>query len=312
MVSYLNRLSQLHPVKVEAEFEEIMLATECVGWKATIHMVAEGRASVHGEGKGSSKKVAKEAAATQLVFSLRGCKSWVRIPCYSEQLLNSSSATVNSTPPANIIHVSDKIMAARRRAEAQNAVLEEMAKLDDADFVLSIDIEMWEWAPHKIMLEVGIASVQGSWWTQARIRDHVEVHHFVIAENLHLRNGVFVPDNRDKFFFGQSTTMEETQVSHAVDEILRQGRAQGGKVFLVGHSIQGDRKWLEDVLGLEMSDLQEGDIAEAWKTRHGKDQKLKLSKMCAEYGMEMEAEFHNGANDAVYQLELCHRMVRAC
>lgn len=293
-VSYLNRISQCWGIMVDYTFEHTTVKKQDRLWQATCIVTSQNHKLLRGVAIGSGKKVAKEAAAKDVIDAMK-----------------TGQSNNRGTESEETVHYSKKILERRRAADSHAAILLQMQELTANDWAISIDIEMWEHAPNKVMLEVGIACVTGDKWKGPDVRQRLSVHHLLVAENLHLHNGDFVADNRDKFHFGKSLVMSKATVCEEVQRVLNQAQLAGGRVFLVGHSIGGDLKWLQNVLGVQVVAITECDIAEAWKSHNGKDNKQNLEEMCEEYGLMMDAAFHNGANDAAYQLELCQVMAFA-
>ncbi|GAA5884552.1 hypothetical protein JCM16303_000024 [Sporobolomyces ruberrimus] len=109
-----------------------------------------------------------------------------------------------------------------------------------ASFV-SIDIETWE-RDHDLVTEVGFAK---STWRNGGF-EPMEIRHFVVKENGHLRNGRFCPDARDHFHFGPSETYSAKSLARFLTAELL---SPSYPVFLLLHDHRSDLKSLE-LLGL--------------------------------------------------------------
>lgn len=165
---------------------------------------------------------------------------------------------------------------------------------------LAVDVEAWERDSTKV-LEVGLAWVSAAGLT-------VHCRHLIVTDHLCYHNGEFVADNRAHFNFGCSEYVELSELNallaHAVDEI-----ATDGDVYLVGHSIMGDLRWLEGQgVDLGTRHLTICDVGQAHQARSHALQLTKLQKMMDELGMDY-CDLHNAGNDAFYSVEVLRQMM---
>jgi hypothetical protein len=201
------------------------------------------------------------------------------------------------------------LQVSRAKAVGHCLVLDDMLWARSTDTVVSIDVEMWEKDQKHTILEVGVAFTSGDVIRGSQNEGEINIVHYVVEEGLSYKNGVFCPDNRDNFRFGESQIASKAQVAVEVNGILNEARRTSDTVYLVGHSIGGDRKWLKEVLGVDTAGTVECDVAEAWMAQQGRYQKSKLEAMCERYQVSARGAFHNGGNDALYTLRLCRKMV---
>ncbi|KAJ3322172.1 hypothetical protein HDU76_013936, partial [Blyttiomyces sp. JEL0837] len=124
------------------------------------------------------------------------------------------------------------------------------AAVEDCYFV-SVDVEAYE-HDHDKILEIG-------WILYDPSHSNVLItKHYVVSENKDVKNGRYVPDNRDKFGFGQTETKSLDEIIVELKASLRWGSlASAGVVgrdvsskprplVLVGHAVSGDIQWLRD------------------------------------------------------------------
>jgi hypothetical protein len=168
--------------------------------------------------------------------------------------------------------------------------------LDPSTSILAVDLEAWELDASKI-LEVGIAWIQSTddWATHT-----TEAIHIIIKDNLDLNNGRWVVDNRENFRFGASELMSVAD-AHERIHIALGDATRRGNVFLFGHSIEYDIRWLES-LGIYLGHWDICDIADVDRARRLDVNRRKLGVIAGEYSIACIAP-HNAGNDAVYTAE---------
>lgn len=167
---------------------------------------------------------------------------------------------------------------------------------------ISVDVEMWE-RDHSKILEVGLCGWEFLGFGGSRLT----CHHLIVADNLHLENGLHCPDHRDKFRpeFGRSETVSGDELSTRMSQLVQQLNVASTPVIWVGHSIHGDLKWLREQ-GIETAagSEQQCDIGRAWRAlRHAGSyhDMVGMEQMMKEMGLEA-TWLHNGGNDAVYNI----------
>ncbi|KAH3682457.1 hypothetical protein WICPIJ_006550 [Wickerhamomyces pijperi] len=142
--------------------------------------------------------------------------------------------------------------------------------------------------------------------------------HIIISENIHLRNGLYVEDNKSRFLFGNSlilTTPESKKLIQCVfDHYFQHRKAKYGNDFdavLVGHGIKGDIKWLQgfgiklpNVLVLKSIDTQ----ILCGLPIAGKGLPPSLIKSLQRYDIH-NRYLHNAGNDAHFTLILLLKLL---
>lgn len=165
--------------------------------------------------------------------------------------------------------------------------------------LVSIDNEFYERSTKKV-IEVGV-SIYKPHFQKFSLFPHVTNIHFIIQENLPLRNGVFVPDSKMSNITGESYIISERDIPRAMDSIFEK---LGPKTLIVGHSVKGDLdsfrnlQWTPPILNIV-------DTTSLWFSLFGSSNiKSKLSYILDKLGIP-NAYLHNGINDAYYTLIAC-------
>ena len=137
----------------------------------------------------------------------------------------------------------------RKRQEAISYAdkLRRMIRAKPASTFLAFDIEVYEHDFDK-MLEIGFVKF-GLQPGAPR-----EYHHYIITDNLHYVNKDRVPDNRDRFLFGESRRMTLREAAVQFEEHI------AGADFLVAHAGANDEHYLSmqgiDLQGKQIFDTQ--------------------------------------------------------
>ena len=137
----------------------------------------------------------------------------------------------------------------RKRQEAISYAgrLRRMIRAKPASTFLAFDIEVYEHDFDK-MLEIGFVKF-GLQPGAPR-----EYHHYIITDNLHYVNKDRVPDNRDRFLFGESRRMTLREAA------VQFGEHIAGADFLVAHAGANDEHYLSmqgiDLQGKQIFDTQ--------------------------------------------------------
>jgi hypothetical protein len=184
------------------------------------------------------------------------------------------------------------------------------ALLECPVILASLDIEAWEHC-HSKVTEVGLAWMPASTLWDGGCSLSVASRHYILEENLEYRNGMFVDDAKFDFNFGTSKVLQSDKLSGEVADILRDLREQG-QVFLVGHSVHHDIKWMEG-LGVDILEAVCGvvDIGLADKIHRKAKQVMGLENMLVTHAIPF-SHLHNAGNDAVYTLEAVARLLKVC
>lgn len=222
-------------------------------------------------------------------------------------------------PPPTLV-LSDKIRTIREKAAKHLQILEGLAKSTyTSTQVVSIDVEMHESDTKSIMLEVGITLGQLSAMRLPEGEQEIESRHFIIEEHISKRNGylkdrngtVRCPDRKFEFRadLGHSEIVPLASVKDVISALVSTKTRGSNKTILVGHSNEGDIRWLKDVAGLELDHIMLLDVAEAYKAMEGRDEKRSLEGLLSHYGLSTEG-LHNGGNDAFMTYQLARQMLR--
>ena len=168
---------------------------------------------------------------------------------------------------------------------------------------VAIDVEAYEGGND--VLEVGLACIATSdVWPRRLIKSS----HWIVEDNLHLHNGRYVPDHRDRFNFGLSQKIPAANICSVLDESFDE-MASNSTNFLIGHTIQSDIKWLSQV-GINILSKIESicDVAGAFQAINNRHQPMSLANMLEFYSLSAH-HLHNAGNDASYTLELALQMM---
>lgn len=155
-----------------------------------------------------------------------------------------------------------------------------------------LDVEWYERSKNKVT-EIGYTIVQN--------RVPVETKHIIIQEHIDVRNGRFVPDNKDNFNFGESIVLPLKQAMELVRKDLSTCTA------IIGHGIGGDITVLSRCLGkYHQSDVfsifKHLTVIDTVKITAGITDNGQLMgiKRCLDTFNIDHQHLHNAANDAYY------------
>ncbi|KAJ7665526.1 hypothetical protein B0H17DRAFT_1090798 [Mycena rosella] len=177
----------------------------------------------------------------------------------------------------------------------------------------SLDFESWE-KDHEVLTEFGYSSV--GWNDGMEVED---CGHCTIKEHRMYTNGVYVPENRNRYQFGDSEEISTTQLKTRITELLS-GMRLNGPVYLVFHNPSQDLKDLERlkvpmhgaVQELPEATPSEGvfiiDTAVLFGALEGEGNNTrKLEQICNH--LQISTDYlHNAGNDAVYTLRALREM----
>ncbi|KAK9765578.1 hypothetical protein K7432_005966 [Basidiobolus ranarum] len=162
----------------------------------------------------------------------------------------------------------------------------------------AIDVESYE-ANHSLITEVG-------WTMYNSVKNTFLDKHYIVRENLHLRNGKYVADNKEQFTFGKSTYTSLLNTA----AMLEADWDSGYPTILVGHDIKNDLEYLRK-MGAQMSEPSETfDTSNLYMALTKNKQRRKLSRILDEFGIE-HGFLHNAGNDAHYTMEAFLAMIRS-
>jgi hypothetical protein len=164
---------------------------------------------------------------------------------------------------------------------------------------LAVDLEHYERG--REILEVGLAWTKGSTvWPQPAI----SCQHLIVSDHLSLRNGLDVADNRDRFNFGASEYVAQSELGAHLTRIFQGMVVDDEQTYLIGHSVRHDLGWLRGLgVPLDLDKLTVCDIGQAYQAKGQALELTGLSRMMDNVGLHYE-NLHNGGNDAVYSLQV--------
>ncbi|KZW04229.1 hypothetical protein EXIGLDRAFT_635710 [Exidia glandulosa HHB12029] len=170
---------------------------------------------------------------------------------------------------------------------------------------IAIDFEGWE-LDHTVITEFGYSQLT---WIDGE--PCVEGGHSVPEKNAQYYNGVYSPNNRNNYEFGETRWIPMQQFKQEIRDLISNAAAKG-PLFLVFHDKSGDIKWLK-MIDAPISSLSETlpeampesgmyalDTALMYNALVGTSngEKCKLERMCALLGVSETHYYHNAGNDA--------------
>lgn len=178
------------------------------------------------------------------------------------------------------------------------------------DFLISLDIEGNELSliiivklliiytafEHSVdkLLEFGLSIYELSTNTTT-------ITHIIVTDHIHLKNGRFVADNRDKFNFGNSRFLPLKPALDYVFAVLATPNS-----CLIGHNIMADIKFLKSVSSKKLI-MPFFDTQIIYKQAVLSEQILGLMRVLE--AMEIPySNLHNAGNDAYYTLEVFKKL----
>lgn len=160
-----------------------------------------------------------------------------------------------------------------------------------------VDIESYE-RQHSAILEIGIVVLEPwdipmgkSGPTSAHdMYKKAKIHHFLIQDYKHLRNGDFVVDNKDKFQFGKSEWISLKDAPRRVAECFRFNGPNGmkGRTAFIGHDTKSDDQFLK-TMGYNVDNiagLEKFDTAKMYQATKKEANPRSLGTMCNDLGIE--------------------------
>ncbi|KAJ7146133.1 hypothetical protein C8R44DRAFT_8205 [Mycena epipterygia] len=171
----------------------------------------------------------------------------------------------------------------------------------------AMDFECWE-RENSAITEFGYSSLY--WNDGQEVADH---KHFTVKEHQTLRNGQYVPENRERYQFGKSVEVTEARLKTTISSLVSDMNRHG-PVFLVFHDHRSDMKDLHrleapvDTAVYQLPDTTPSqgifivDTAILFRALIGKVHNTeKLVTVCNH--LQIPTVFlHNAGNDAHYTL----------
>lgn len=160
---------------------------------------------------------------------------------------------------------------------------------------MAFDIETYE-NDHSKILEIGFVIT-----SLASPEGNEETYHFIIKENLHMENSDYVPDNREKFSFGDSEHMSLAEATKKFSQYIR------NVDVLVTHSGGHDKEYLESngmsLEGKPMFDTQL--LGLALLTDENFLNVFGLKRLMGDLKISYDEDIlHNAGNDAHYTMQV--------
>ncbi len=174
-------------------------------------------------------------------------------------------------------------------------MLKMMSNLSHFDLMVSLDLEAWELGQNRLT-EFGIAVYEPK-------TDTLTPYHFIIEDNLHLKNGKMLPHYRDNFLYGQSKTVSLIYAHKYLCDLLS---PSNGIVALAGHGITSDLNMILDA-GLPRLPTTGVTIIDTQTLFLQVDRAADRSRLedVLEYFKIPSSYLHNAGNDAFYTLMIC-------
>lgn len=176
---------------------------------------------------------------------------------------------------------------------------------------VSIDLEMYD-QDQSILLEVGL-----SYTTSRRTRlghPPIESYHWIMENGRNLHNGKYCEGNKNNFDYGTSEFVDLQQLKDRIHTILQNIKETNKHTYLVGHTIHGDVKWLEqNGIDINKYEMQTCDIGKAYRGGISPDKFISMvgmERMMTKLQVSYK-HLHNGGNDARFNLDVLFVMIEA-
>jgi len=180
---------------------------------------------------------------------------------------------------------SRKRMYAGRHKKDVLRQVEELRKLgNDSKLFVTFDMERFEHDQEK-MLEIGISRCKGQ---------ELSGDHYIVEENMRYRNGDLVPDNREKFVFGNSKIRNEREIMRILGEETKKAD------YVVSHAIDTDWHFLPQSI-YNICEHKIIDAQDFFQIIQNKSHIVSIETSCNE--LHIQTQFlHNAGNDAIYTM----------
>ncbi|KAJ7454894.1 hypothetical protein B0H11DRAFT_2067946 [Mycena galericulata] len=182
----------------------------------------------------------------------------------------------------------------------------------------ALDFEEWE-GGHTYITEFGYSWVR---WDATDGAEVTDSRHFTVKESRSLRNGQYVPENREHYNFGKSEEIGKAKLKTKISDLISEMMGHG-PLFLVFHDPSGDIKTLKrleapvDGAVFDLTDAMpsEGIFIVDTRVLFGalmgeSDRTRKLQQVCNQLHIQTEY-LHNAGNDAHYTLLALREMASA-
>ena len=178
----------------------------------------------------------------------------------------------------------DKNFQHQKLKEDSYSKLKELKNKIKNKNLLSIDLEFHE--KTKVITEVGVSIFKNGNFSH---------HHFIVEKYYNLRNGKYIPDNKDNFNYGNSIITDLNSIKEKTKKLLKDID------FIVGQDI------LNDVFFINQADfsfdVKTLDTQQYFKYVSFDKQKHSLKTIIKKLLKEEPKNLHNAGNDAYYTLQ---------
>lgn len=162
-----------------------------------------------------------------------------------------------------------------------NGIYHKIESLLKSSFLI-LDIENNE-KNQKELLEIGLLFYSNG---------DYKIKHYIIKENIDKKNGIYVPDNKFNFDFGDSIIIEKNNAILEINKYLLLTNN------FVGHGISNDVKLLEKH-GAIFSKSNLIDTAKISKKINEKNEQMSIKRILTNENIEFK-NLHNAGNDCYY------------
>jgi len=180
----------------------------------------------------------------------------------------------------------EKAIAWDRKVKIAPKRLATIANKVKTSKLFCMDLEMYEHTG--CITEIGVST-----WDYNT--DKLEVYHYIVKEHYDKRNGIYVPDNKDNFQYGNSELLSLDEIKTKVYKLVQESD------HLVGHAFKNDIGFLQNIgytHKKEVFDTQ--NIAPLYLLENDRHSLERVVKAV----MKEEPKFlHNGGNDAYYTMK---------
>lgn len=161
--------------------------------------------------------------------------------------------------------------------------------------IISIDCESYE-RQHSKVTEIGIAVFDPSTSSSSMI-PHIKPIHLIVEEHIHLRNGRYVPDNKDYFSNGTSLVVKEVDAIKILKVLLQKLLVEQDGIFM-GHAVSAEVKFFR-LLGILLPEtINKIDTLDLVRISRNQGS----LRSCLRFLDIPHGYLHNAGNDAYYTL----------
>lgn len=186
----------------------------------------------------------------------------------------------------------NKLYAWQQKMEKAETHLDALhQKIQSSNKLFCMDLEFCE--KSKIVTEVGVSIFYPK-------INKLDVYHFVVSETYDLRNGQFVPDNKDNFNYGLSQKLPLEIIKTIVGALVMDSD------YLVGHAFENDKAFLRKCGYTEHTKVLDTQKYAPYFLEE--DRQMGLVYLIESMLDEEPENLHNGGNDAYYTMQCLLKM----